>query len=454
MARRVPLHDVDAERALIGAVLIDPLRLQAVEHVRPEDFYTPQHQAVWRALCALSGQAFDSLAVGAKITEQGGGQAPVRALAEAEASTLSAAHAEQHAETVLDRALRRRLAEAGAKISQLAAQPADGAAMLLDEAESVLSPIGDRRRSQDPVPSWQAAKQALEFIRAQQEAGGLTGVTWGLPTLDARTTGMNPGELWILAARPAMGKSAFAMDVAIAAARSGRSVLLSSLEMKTGALATRAICSTAKLSLGKTRGGALSDFEMSRIQNAVEEVAGLPIWWDDDAESTVLDIRAKARRIRQRDPNLGLVVVDYLQLLEGGEKAEARHLEVAAISRGLKKLAGELGLPVLALSQLSREVEKGRRPPMLSDLRESGSLEQDADGVIFLHRDGEHEPEGVHGKIPCFAVVAKARNGPVGWVPITFLSRLTTFEDGHSYQAAPNEAEVVDFHRQQPRGRR
>lgn len=453
MARRIPLYDIEAERALIGAVLIDPLLVERMVHVRAEDFYTPEHQAIWRAFQALAGRVFPPVLVRAELVGQGASEETLSALQVAEESALSAAGAEDHAAVVLDRATRRRLAEAGEKILQLASQPAESAAQVVDLAEAALSPASDRRRMREPIGSPDAMKRALDLIQRQRDADGLMGVTWGLPSLDQRTTGMNPGELWVLAARPGMGKSAFAMDTAIAAARSGVSVLICSLEMPIEALATRALCSISKLHLGKTRGGALSEAEMSNVQRAVREASGLPIWWDDDPDSTVLDIRAKARRIKQRDPNLGLVIVDYLQLLESGERAEARHLEVAAISRGLKKLAGELGLPVLALSQLSREVEKARRAPVLSDLRESGSIEQDADGVVFIHRDGEHEPsEDEKGAIECFAIVAKARNGPTGMLPITFLSRMTTFEDGHD-RISP-EADVVPFHRQTPRGRR
>lgn len=448
---RVPHYDLEAERALIGAVLIDPLILESLGHVRPEDLYAPEHQAIWRAFEALSGRAFEPVLVRAELEGQGAGEAAMQALTEAEASVLSAKRWEQYAEIVLDRAARRRLAEAGRRIVELASKPAENTAVLLDQAEAALTPAGERRRAKEPVGSAVAVDRALAAIQAQRESGGLTGVTWGLPTLDQRTTGLNPGELWVLAARPGMGKSAFALDVAVAAARSGRTVFLASLEMQVESLAARALCAEAKLHLGKTRGGALTDYEMSEVKRAAREISRLPIWWDDDPDSTVLDIRRKARRIRQRDPNLGLVIVDYLQLLESGEKAEARHLEVAQISRGLKKLAGELGVPVLALSQLSRDVEKGKRAPMLSDLRESGSIEQDADGVIFLHREGEPEPQGELGRVPCFAVVAKARNGPTGWVPITFVSRITTFEDGgHEPEPA---GEVVEFHKQAPRRR-
>lgn len=453
MARRVPLFDLDAERALIGATLIDPLLVERLAHVRAEDFYSPHHREIWEAAQALSGRVWEPVLLRAELTGRGASNATMEALREAEESALSAANADHHAEVILDRATRRRMAEAAEKILDLATQPAEGTAALLDQAEAALSPAGNRRRSREPIGSPEAMARALKAIQSQREMGGLTGVTWGLPSLDQGTTGMNPGELWVLAARPGMGKSALAMDVAIAAARSGVSVLICSLEMQVESLATRAICGMAKLQISRTRRGALTDFEMANVERAVAEGSTLPIWWDDDADSTILDIRAKARRIRQRDQNLGLVVVDYLQLVESGSKAEARHLEVAAISRGLKKLAGELGLPVLALSQLSREVEKGKRPPQLSDLRESGAIEQDADGVIFIHREGEHEPIGEKGSIPCFAIVAKARNGPVGKVPITFQSRLTTFEDGHD-GPSPDEADVVPFTQQAPRGRR
>jgi len=452
--RRVPLHDIEAERALIGAAIIDPLLVERLAHVQPSDFYLTAHAEIWAAMQSLSG-VWEPVLLRAELQGRGAGEATMQALLEAESSAISAVHAEQHAQVVIDRATRRRMVEAADRIRELATRPAERVAELVDEAEATLSPLADRSRTVEPVGSPVAMRRALEWIQRQRDQGGRTGVTWGLPTLDARTTGLNPGELWVLAARPGMGKSALAMDVAVAAAREGTSVLLCSLEMPIEQLATRAMCAMARLPLSRTRGGALAEDEMERVQRAVEEGAALPIWWYDDQDATILDIRATARRIRQRDARLGLVIVDYLQLVEtsGRQRPEARHLEVAQISRGLKKLARELGCPVLALSQLSREVEKGKRPPQLSDLRESGAIEQDADGVLFIHREGEAEPEGPRGEVPCWAIVAKARNGPTGWVPLRFLARLTIFEEGdhRPEPPAPDAPVVVDFTKQRPR---
>jgi len=452
--RRVPLHDIEAERALIGAAIIDPLLVERLAHLQAADFYRTEHAEIWAAMQALSGQVWDTVALRAELTRRGAGEGTLRALREAEEAAISAAHAEQHAEVILERATRRRMVEAAERIRGLAQLPGD-VRDLVDRAEAAMTVVADRRRAREPIGSPQAMVRALRWIQAQREDGGRTGVTWGLPTLDHRTTGMQPGELWVLAARPGMGKSALAMDVAIAAAREGTSVLICSLEMQIEQLGTRALCAMARIPIERARGGSLSHADMEGLQKAVHEAAALPIWWYDDPDATILDIRAVARRLRQRDPRLGLVIVDYLQLVEtaGEQQPEARHLEVAQISRGLKKLAGELALPVLALSQLSREVEKGKRPPQLSDLRESGAIEQDADGVVFIHREGEAEPEGPRGEIPCWAIVAKARNGPTGWVPLRFLARLTTFEEGdHCPEPpAPDAPVVVDFTKQRPR---
>lgn len=452
--RQVPLHDLEAERALIGAVIIDPLLVERLAHVRPEDFYSPHHRAIWDAMQALAGRIWEPVLLRAELTGRGVSEATMEALREAEESALSAAHAEHHAGVIIDRATRRRMVEAASRIRELAMAPAESAGALVDRAEATLAPLADRSRSREPIPSRQAMARALDWIQTQRDKGGRTGVTWGLPTLDEKTTGLNPGELWVLAARPGHGKSAFAMDVAVAAAREGTSVLVCSLEMQIEQLATRTLCAMAKLPLSLTRRGALQEDEMARVKRAVDEGSALPIWWYDDPDATILDIRSKARWVKQRDPRLGLVVVDYLQLVEtaGDQRPEARHLEVAQISRGLKKLAGELGLPVLALSQISREVEKGNRAPQLSDLRESGAIEQDADGVIFIHRDGAKKPEGAEGRIECWAIVEKARNGPTGWVPLIFKARLTTFEEG-DHRPEPEGGEVVEFHRQAPRRR-
>lgn len=431
------LFDLDAERALIGAATIDPLLVDRLDHVRPEDFYLPAHREIWAAMQALAGQAWEPVLLRAELHGRGAGEATMRALQEAEESALSAAHAEQHAAVVLDRSTRRRLREVGEKIQQLAASPAESARALLDQAEQILFALADRARGaggrREPVDSATVVREAVEHLARIRETDGIPGLSWGIPTLDAKTSGLAPGELWVVAARPGVGKSALALNVAVNAAKSGRaSVLIHSLEMQRRELGIRAICGEAQIPIETARAGRLSHAAMDKLQSAAATVHRLPIWWDDDPSMSIIDIRAKARRIKAMDPRLGLIVVDYLQLVKAGTQGLQRHLEVGEVSRGLKELAKELDLPVLALAQLSRDVEKSDRRPRPSDLRESGSIEADADAILFIHVDPTEHPRGASGAIPVELLVSKQRNGERGArVEATFLSRWTTFVDGH-----------------------
>lgn len=436
--RRVPMFDLEAERALLGALLIDPARIVEAEGLAREDFYDPRHRAIWAAMVAMR-EPFDAITLKGQLAAQGASSPPVlEALRVIEESALSAAHLSRHVATVQDRATRRRLAAAAERIAALAAQPAPKVRQLVDEAERVLLDIGGRGGVREPETSPEVMKAALTRIQQQRDAGGVTGVTWGLPSLDAYTTGLNPGELWVLAARPGQGKSALALNVALAAADSGVPVLLSSYEMRNAEQGIRAIAGGAKVAISRARGGRLSETEMAAIQRSAAHIWRLPILWDDSPSATIADIRAQARRAKQRDPRLGLLIIDYLQLVEAADKREARHLAVAQVSRGLKQLARELEIPILALAQLNREVEKSARLPQLSDLRESGSIEQDADAVAFLHYEADAVPKGETGAMDGWVVVAKQRNGPRGRVPVVFHSRLTTFTDGAPMPEAPH----------------
>lgn len=435
---RMNLHDVEAERALLGALLIDPRRLDELEHVTTEDFYDPHHQAIWSAMRALAGKAFDAVAVKGQLQAQGAlTERTATALLEAESSALSAASLRLYVRAVLGCSLRRKLAAVGEQIQRIAFEPADRPDRLLDAAEKLVFDLaegarrakGDRR---DPVDSPTVVREAIQHVEEIRSADGIPGLTFGLPSLDRKTSGMNPGELWVLAARPGVGKSALALNVAVAAAKEGKaSTLIHSLEMQRRELGLRAICGEAQVPLERVRGGRLSHYDMERITAGAAKVFRLPIWWDDDPSMTILDLRAKARRIKQLDQRLGLIVVDYLQLVKGTGPAAQRHLEVGEVSRGLKELAKELQVPILALAQLSRDVEKSGRRPKPSDLRESGSIEADADAILFIHREGDDQPRGDGGALDCEILIAKQRNGDRGvCLPVTYQARWTTFVDG------------------------
>ena len=427
----VPLRDVDAERQVLGALLIAPRRLVDVQHLRPEDFSDGRCRSIWEAMCALEGQDFGALEVRSQLRAMGrSSDSLTAALQEIEQGSLTAANLDSWVRIVADRGVRRRLAAAGEKISAIAMHDADDAAELFAEAEAAIYGVDGRSVESGSLTSPEAVTLALQHLQRVRDSGELSGVTTGLPSLDSRTTGMQPSELWVLAARPGVGKSALAVEVALAAARSGAGVLFWSLEMRAEELVTRAICATARVPLATARSGRLSEWDMQRLVEAAGSVHDLPIAWNTQS-ATLAKIRSEARRLKARDRNLGLVVVDYLGLVSGsGSKrsTEARHLEVAEITRGLKLLAGELDCAVLALSQLSRDVEKGKRRPYLADLRESGAVEQDANVVLFLHPGGDRDEDA--GAMPIELIVAKQRNGPTGTLPVTFRSHWTGFDDG------------------------
>lgn len=427
----VRLFDVDTERALLSAVLTDPRRILDVSQVAPADFYDPAHGEIWGAMLALAGQPFDVPMIRAHIVAAGryGEQVGTRLLA-AEDSALSAANVETYAKHVAGYALRRRIAAASERLAEIARERCDDVGSLVDAAEREVMAIAPPRSEGGTVQSPEVVRESLAHLERIRQAGEVSGVTTGLPSLDRRTSGMQPSELWVIGARPGVGKTALATEIVLAAAGSGVGVLLFNLEMQRKELGIRAICAKAGLSLEHARAGRMSDWDMERIKQASAAIWSMPIWWNHEAASTIAGIRSEARRVKQRDPRLGLVVVDYIGLVGSSSEHEARHLEVAAISRGLKQLASELGVTVLALSQVSRDVEKNKRRPGLADLRESGSVEQDANTVLFLHRDAGAEPRGETGAIDTELIVAKQRNGPTGILPITFHARSTSFSDG------------------------
>ncbi|MCP3099999.1 replicative DNA helicase [Myxococcus sp. K15C18031901] len=435
-------EDLAAERAVLGAVLADNSLIAAVgEVVHADDFSSPAHAQIFAAMIRLDGQQkqVDHLTLAEELKVLGqlvavGGPAYLMRLDQV---VPLASNAVQYANIVKDQALRRRLANVGREIQDLASQETGELEVLLDEAERKVFLLAEKKREGDLRPVSELMEQTLDLLdKMKSAATGVTGLSTGYLDLDNQLTGLHAGELIILAARPGIGKTSFAMNIAVhAALKENKAVGIFSLEMPADQLLMRLLASTARVDMKKLRGGRLSPHDEEKFQEMAGALYNAPIYIDDSGGLSPFDLRAKARRVKQKDPRLSLIVIDYLQLMHQKGKVESRQLEVAEISRALKQLAKELEVPIIALSQLSRKVEerKGGKP-MLSDLRESGSIEQDADVVMFIHREeteegGEGQPQATSNTvIPVELIVAKQRNGPIGSVDLVFLAEYTRFE--------------------------
>ncbi|RKH20386.1 replicative DNA helicase, partial [Corallococcus sp. CA041A] len=392
-------EDLAAERAVLGAVLADNgLITPVAEVVHADDFASPSHAQIFSAMMRLDQQSkqVDHLTLAEELKVLGqlvsvGGPAYLMGLDQV---VPLAANAVQYAHIVKDQALRRRLANVGREIQELASQETGELDVLLDEAERKVFLLAEKKREGDLRPVSELMEQTLDLLDKMKTANtGVTGLSTGYIDLDNQLTGLHAGELIILAARPGVGKTSFAMNIAVhAALKENKAVGIFSLEMPADQLLMRLLASTARVDMKKLRGGRLSPHDEEKFQEMAGALYNAPIYIDDSGGLSPFDLRAKARRVKQKDPRLSLLVIDYLQLMHQKGKVESRQLEVAEISRALKQLAKELEVPIIALSQLSRKVEerKGGKP-MLSDLRESGSIEQDADVVMFIHRETEED---------------------------------------------------------------
>ncbi|WP_338864921.1 replicative DNA helicase [Myxococcus stipitatus] len=434
-------EDLAAERAVLGSVLADNTLIAAVgEVVHADDFSSPAHAQIFAAMIRLDGQQkqVDHLTLAEELKVLGqlvavGGPAYLMRLDQV---VPLASNAVQYANIVKDQALRRRLANVGREIQDLASQETGELEVLLDEAERKVFLLAEKKREGDLRPVSELMEHTLDLLdKMKSAATGITGLSTGYIDLDNQLTGLHAGELIILAARPGVGKTSFAMNMAVnAALKENKAVGIFSLEMPADQLLMRLLASTARVDMKKLRGGRLSPHDEEKFQEMAGALYNAPIYIDDSGGLSPFDLRAKARRVKQKDPRLSLIIIDYLQLMHQKGKVESRQLEVAEISRALKQLAKELEVPIIALSQLSRKVEerKGGKP-MLSDLRESGSIEQDADVVMFIHREeveegGEAPQTAATTVIPVELIIAKQRNGPIGEIPLVFLAEYTRFE--------------------------
>ncbi|MBE3556502.1 MAG: replicative DNA helicase [Firmicutes bacterium] len=424
---------VEAEQAVLGAILLDPVVLSiAREIVSPEDFLHPPHRLIYEALLRLAdtGAPIDMVTLVHELKQRNqlervGG---AHYLSELAMVVPSSAGVESYARIVEQAATLRRLVQAA---SEIAAEGVDGKVSvdkLVDEAEQKILAISQRHVGRPFVALRDVLVETFEYLGQRQQArGGITGLSTGFPDIDALTSGLQPADLIVVAARPSMGKTAFALNVCQhVALQEQQTVALFSLEMSRVSLATRLLCARGNVDSFALRVGQLDESEWQRLSAAVGDLSEAPLYVDDSPGLTVAEIRSKCRRL-QAEHGLGLVVIDYLQLLGGGGTIENRQQEISSISRGLKALARELNVPVIALSQLSRAVEaRQEKRPMLSDIRESGSIEQDADVVAFIYRDDYYNPQTDRPNI-AEIIIAKQRNGPTGKAELIFLKQYNKF---------------------------
>jgi replicative DNA helicase len=431
----------EAEQAVIAAMLMDTdAILRAGEHVDDTMFYDERHRRIFRAMIAISqrSEVVDPVTLGNELNRRGeldasGGKEYIGELIDA---VPTAANVEYHAKIVKEKALLRRLIETSTMIITEAFQGRATAEELLDDAEQKIFQVSQQRGLQGFTRVKELMWPTMERIEALQRGGKtITGVASGFTDLDELTSGFQPADLVIVAARPSMGKTALVLNIAqYAAIEKNVPVAVFSLEMSKESLVQRMLTAEGRVDAQKMRKGLLRDEDYSRLARAAGILSGAPIWIDDSAGITLLEIRSKARRLKA-DQDIGMVVIDYLQLIQGPTSSESRQQEISQISRSLKALAKELAVPVIALSQLSRAPEQraGDHRPQLSDLRESGAIEQDADLVMFIYRqeiyDGPTDKDGNSLEGRAEVIIGKQRNGPVGLVNLFFHKAYTRFEN-------------------------
>ncbi len=434
----VPPQNLDAEESILGAMMLAPGAIAAVSEVLEADgreFYRESNGRIYRAALALygKGEPVDAITLVDELEERGdledvGGRARIHELA---ALVPASANARHYAQIVRESAVLRGLIRAGGEISQLGWERPGEASELVDRAEQIVFDLAQERAQSDFSHIDELLKESFERITALYESGAdVTGVPSGFRDLDRVTSGFQEGNLVIVAARPSMGKSALALCMAAnLAVRKETPVALFTLEMSKAEVTQRLMCSEAKVESQRLRTGRLSPEDWPRLTAACDKLAKAPIYVDDTGATTMMEIRSKARRLKSKHPELGLIIVDYLQLMTSGTTVENRVQEISQISRSLKVLARDLDVPILAMSQLSRAVEQRHdKRPILSDLRESGAIEQDADIVCFIYRD-EYYNENSEEQGLAEVIVAKHRNGPTDVVKLSFLKRYAKFAD-------------------------
>jgi replicative DNA helicase len=440
---KLPPHSVEAEQSVLGGLMLEASALdKIVDLVTDGDFYRHEHRLIYRQIVRLSEQAkpVDVITVAEALEiagdlDKAGGLPYLGSLAQ---NVPSAANIRRYGEIVRERSIMRKLAEVGADISGSAYNPAGrDAAQLLDEAESKVFEIAEagsrgKQGFLSMPPLLTQVVERIETLYGRDNNSDVTGTATGFTDLDSKTSGLQPGDLVIVAGRPSMGKTAFSINIAENVALDSKlPVAIFSMEMGATQLAMRMLGSVGKLDQHALRTGRLQDDDWGRLTHALGKLNDAPIYIDESAALSALEVRARARRLHRLNNGLGLIVVDYIQLMSSnmGKASENRATEISEISRALKSLAKELHVPVIALSQLNRSLEqRPNKRPVMSDLRESGAIEQDADLILFIYRDEVYNSDSPD-KGKAEIIIGKQRNGPIGMVPLAFRGEYTRFDN-------------------------
>jgi replicative DNA helicase len=450
LADRLPPHDQEAEQAVLGAMMLERDAIARVVNVLgPDDFYFEAHRTIYQGIMALfeRGAPVDIQTLGVhlkdlEVLDQIGGMAYLTALYDA---VPTAANVEHYGRAVREKATRRGLIKAAEAVKKMAHDTARGTDEVVDEAEATVFSVGQRIISQVFTPLKPLLRQTYDDIEEMaKHHTPASGMSSGFASLDQITSGFQPADLIVVAGRPSMGKTALALNVAAhAAVRERIPVALFSLEMSKEQVALRILCSEARVEQQAVRSGWVEDEDLQRLMRATEVLYDAPVYIDDTASMNVLEMRGKARHLQAMVGGIGLIVVDYLQLMHGHGRVENRTQEISQVARGLKSLAREMHVPILALSQLSRAVEaRPVKRPMLSDLRESGSIEAEADVVMFIYRPAYYGPDELRrvdydpaDQTITEVIVAKQRNGPTDTARLAWIGRHIRFEPREEYRA-------------------
>ncbi len=440
-AIKLPPHSVEAEQSVLGGLLLENSAWERIaDLITEQDFYRHDHRLVYRHIIRLldASKPADVVTVSESLESSKeltaiGGLAYLGALAQ---NTPSAANIRRYAEIVRDRAILRGLVEVGTSIADSAYSPMGRSASdLLDQAEGKVFEIAEagargKQGFMELQPLLTQVVERIDMLFQRDNPSDITGIPTGFTDLDQKTSGLQPGDLVIVAGRPSMGKTAFSLNIAEhVALESGLPVAVFSMEMAGTQLVMRMMGSVGKLDQHKVRTGRLQDDDWQRLTYAVGKLNDAPLYIDESAALTALELRARARRLHRQCGKLGLIVIDYIQLMSATRQGENRATEISEISRSLKALAKELDVPVIALSQLNRSLEqRPNKRPVMSDLRESGAIEQDADVILFIYRDEVYNPETPEKGISEI-IIGKQRNGPIGTVRLAFLGEYTRFEN-------------------------